>query len=413
MPPRVQTIDVPSLNGPAVGPPEAIPTTNLTPSPWLVRETVFPHAHGGERALWHGRKERISYASCNETSACEVRALRPGPGKRLFCVTAGGGRVLDLLADGPDEVWAVDLNPSQNHLLELKIAGITELSHREYLEFLGVRPSRERLAVYARLRPRLSEEAQRFFAARPRMLKAGVLYQGCLERFLAHVIVPAVRIVRPFWVRRLMAATTIEQQRKLFQERGTRLWRAVVGTFCRRRFFEWFSGEAGFWRYLPADFPLHTRVVSNVFGYLETHLARDNHLASLIFNGRYTNEAALPPYLQPEPFERIRAALGRTRMRLITGTVGDALHRAPTESFDGFALSDISSYLDDVSYRGVFDQVMRTARKGARVCSRGILRHRDPPAEFAARLRREPELEREFARDDASMVHEFVVGELP
>jgi hypothetical protein len=37
----------------------------------------------------------------------------------------------------------------------------------------------------------------------------------------------------------------------------------------------------------------------------------------------------------------------------------------------------------------------------------------NPPAEFAARLRREPELEREFARDDASMVHEFMVGELP
>jgi hypothetical protein len=63
--------------------------------------------------------------------------------------------------------------------------------------------------------------------------------------------------------------------------------------------------------------------------------------------------------------------------------------------------------------RGVFEQMMRTARKGARICSRGILRHRNPPAEFAAHLRREPELEREFARDDASMVHEFMVGELP
>jgi len=100
-------------------------------------------------------------------------------------------------------------------------------------------------------------------------------------------------------------------------------------------------------------------------------------------------------------------------MRLITGTVGDALHRAPAESFDGFAISDISSYLDEVSYRGVFEQMMRTARKGAHICSRGILRHRNPPAEFAARLRRKPELEHEFARDDASMVHEFMVGELP
>ena len=391
---------------------EAGPVRSGEPLSLLVRETIAHQVHGGERALWHGRRERISYSSCNEDSACESRALLPGPGQRLFCVTAGGGRVLDLVADGPDEIWAVDLNPSQNHLLELKAAGIQELSHAEYLGFLGVRPSPDRLAAYARLRPRLTEGAQRFFDGQPRMLKAGVLYQGCLERFLAHVIVPLVRLARPFWVRRLMAATTIEEQRRLFRGPTTRLWRALVGNLCRRRFFAWFSGEAGFWRYIPAEIPLHTRIVSNIFGHLETHLARDNHLVSLIFNGRYTNESALPAYLRPEPFARIRAALAHTRLRLITGTVGDALHQAESHSFDGFAISDISSYLDDVSYRDVFEQVVRTGRVGARLCSRGILYHRELPAGCARHIRRGVELEREFARHDAAMVHAFLVGEL-
>jgi S-adenosylmethionine:diacylglycerol 3-amino-3-carboxypropyl transferase len=152
--------------------------------------------------------------------------------------------------------------------------------------------------------------------------------------------------------------------------------------------------------------------VSNVFGHLETHIARDNHLVSLIFNGRYTNENALPAYLRPEPFARIRAALRRTRLRLITGTVGDVLREAPADSIDGFALSDISSYLDDVSFRGLFEQVVRTGRTGARLCSRGILYHRELPADYSHRVRREPELEQEFARHDAAMVHDFMVGEL-
>ena len=120
----------------------------------------------------------------------------------------------------------------------------------------------------------------------------------------------------------------------------------------------------------------------------------------------------LPPYLQPETFARLRLALAHTHMRLITGTVGDVLHQAPAGSFDGFALSDIGSYLDDVSFAGLFEQVMRTGRRGARLCSRGILYHRELPAESARQLRRAPELERECARDDASMVHEFLVGEL-
>jgi hypothetical protein len=36
-----------------------------------------------------------------------------------------------------------------------------------------------------------------------------------------------------------------------------------------------------------------------------------------------------------------------------------------------------------------------------------------PKNDVPARLRREPELEREFARDDALMVHAFMVGGLP
>jgi len=378
----------------------------------LVRETIPPSAHAGENFLWRDRDDRFSYSSCNEDSLCEIRALSPGPGKRLFCVTAGGGRVLDLVADGPDEVWAVDLNPSQNHLLELKIAGIRELSHPEYLAFLGVRPNSERLATYIRLRPRLTPQAQRYFDGHHDILKAGVLYQGHLERFLARYVARIVRVVRPLWVRRLMSATTLEEQRPLLHERMTKLWRGFVGILCRRRFLEWFSGEAGFWRFVLPEVPLHTRIVECVFDYLECHLAHNSHLLNLILSGHYTNESALPPYLQPAAFERIKLALAGTRMRLFTGTAGDVLHQAPAQSFDGYALSDISSYLDDLSYRGLIEQVLRTAAKGARLCSRGILVHRELPADFARRLRRDVDLESQFGRDDAAMVHAFMVGEL-
>lgn len=407
--------DLPTVQqdaGPDVRSGEAGSACASQTSPLLVRTVIGPRTSGGEGSVWRDLHHRISYSSCNEDSACETRALAPGPGKRIFCVTAGGGRVLDLLADGPDEIWAVDLNPSQNHLLELKMAGIASLSHPEYLEFLGIRPSLDRLATFARLRPRLSSEARRFFDNRQSMLKAGVLYQGNLERFLARYIARLVRLARPFWVRRLMAATNLDEQRRLLHQPGTRLWRALVANLCRRRFLEWFSGEADFWRFVPREIPLHSRIVACVFDYLENHLARDNHLLGLIFNGRYRNEAVLPAYLRPEPFERIRTALGRTRMRLFTGTVGDVLHQASDQSIDGYALSDISAYLDDLSFHALIDQVWRTARKGARLCSRGILFHRELPPDWGRRLRRDVELERQFARDDASMVHAFMVGEL-
>ena len=94
-----------------------------------------------EAIPWTRFSERISYSTCNEDSKSELEALRLGPGKRVFCITAGGGRVLNLLYDRPREIVAVDVNPTQNHLLELKAAAMRTLGYQPYLAFLGVRPA--------------------------------------------------------------------------------------------------------------------------------------------------------------------------------------------------------------------------------------------------------------------------------
>src|SRR5690349_13113180 len=91
-------------------------------------------------------RETILFSACNEDSHCELRAFGSLAGKRVFCVTAGGGRVLNLVAERPREILAVDLNPAQNALLELKIAAMREFDHAGYLRFLGVRPADDRLA---------------------------------------------------------------------------------------------------------------------------------------------------------------------------------------------------------------------------------------------------------------------------
>jgi len=87
--------------------------------------------------------------------------------KRLVSICASGGRVLNLLQDGAEEVWAVDVNPSQTHLLELKVAGMRALDHADFLSFMGVRDSQRRLDVYDSLRPALSAGARDYFDCNP------------------------------------------------------------------------------------------------------------------------------------------------------------------------------------------------------------------------------------------------------
>ena len=371
-----------------------------------------PVEKAGRVIRWHRYRNRISYSSCNEDSGSEVEVLAPQAGKRLVSICASGGRVRNLLQDGAEEVWAVDVNPAQTHLLELKVAGIRSLAHADFLSFIGVRDSQRRLDVYDSLRPALSAGARAYFDGKPFLIERGALYQGSLERFFSRYVATAARLLRPRWVRRLFACTDLAEQRRLLPSWNGLLWRVVAKTICRRGFFSFFSHEPGFWRFLPPDLKLHERIFGNVERYLDHHLARDNHLLWLVFFGRYRDERVMPEYLREDGFARIKRALPSVRLHVVNGEIASVLRGAPPQYFDGYSLSDISAYLSHEALGATIEQVVRTARPRARLCSRGVFYHRPFLPEHARRLERDPVLEVRLERDDHAMVHSFAATEI-
>ena len=371
-----------------------------------------PAGKPGRGILWQRYRERISYSSCNEDSGSEVEVLVPQVGKRLVSICASGGRVLNLLQNGAEEVWAVDVNPSQTHLFELKVAGLRALDHADFLSFMGVRASQRRLEVYDSLRPALSESARAYFDGKPFLVERGVLYQGSLERFLARYVATAARFLRPRWVRRLFACTDLAEQRRLLPGWHGPLWRLVAKTICRRTFFSFFSHEPGFWRFLPPELKLHERIFETIERYLDHHLARENHLLWLVFFGHYRDERVMPEYLREDGFVRIKHALQSVRLHVVNGDMAGVLGAAPPQYFDGYSLSDISAYLSHEAFGQTIEQVVRTARPRARLCSRGVFYHRPFLPEHATRLQHDHEVEQRLERDDHAMVHSFAAAEI-
>jgi S-adenosylmethionine-diacylglycerol 3-amino-3-carboxypropyl transferase len=353
----------------------------------------------------------IVFSACNEDSQSEIRAFGSLAGKRLLCVTAGGGRVLNLVSQRPERICAVDLNPAQNALLELKIAGMRALDHARYLAFLGARPSRDRVATYDRLRAGLSDGARTFFDARLPLIEDGVLLQGKLERFLGRLS-KVMRLGHPIGLTHLFAFEDIAAQREFMARFDTLLWRTLARNLARRWVMQVFSGDPGFYRYVPEDIALHHAIYDRVHRYFWNHLARENAVLQLVFFGRYVYEPALPFYLNAATFERTKAALDHVHIETITATVDDALDYGAAEAFDAFSISDISSYLDDDAHARLFERVVRSARAGAVLCSRSNIHHRALTPEVARRIARDTALEQQLAIDDHSCVHEFLVGKI-
>jgi len=359
-------------------------------------------------------EDRINYSCCNEDNKAELRVLQP-EGKRIIIVTASGGRVLNLLVKQPEEIWAVDMNPCQNHLLELKIAAISALGRDEFLAFMGLHDSSRRVVVYKDLEGELSIDAKTFFRENIEKIAKGILFQGELERACANKIGRALRLIKPKKLKTLFEFTDLEEQKEFVRkEIDTFVWRSVLLGLAREPFISLFADgfSAGFGSYLPKGFPINRAIYNSIGRYMYNNLARDNYLLSVMFFGRYLDNVHLPIHMLEENYDTIKQMLDQCRIRIITSPIIDVLAECEDDYFDGYALSDIASFLSDSEFDRLIEQIIRTSRPGGRICSRQCFYHRDISQTYQKHILRDNALEQELALREYTMFHEFLAGEI-
>src|SRR5262245_39887345 len=109
----------------------------------------------------------LIYNTCWEDPALDRVALSLGPGDRVVVITSAGCNALDYLLAGAGEVNAVDVNPIQNALLELKRAAVLGLDHASFFELFGQGQTPRAKQMYAdAVRQHLSPPARTYWDKR-------------------------------------------------------------------------------------------------------------------------------------------------------------------------------------------------------------------------------------------------------
>lgn len=105
------------------------------------------------------------YAFTWEDPRIDHRLLNIRSDDVVLCVTSAGDNVLDYLYQaGPRRIHAVDLNPNQNHLLELKIAAFQSLPYAQVWKMFGEgRFPAFREALITKLSPHMSSQACQYW----------------------------------------------------------------------------------------------------------------------------------------------------------------------------------------------------------------------------------------------------------
>ena len=330
------------------------------------------------------REDRLFFAQVREDPRLEIDALAPLHDAKVVVVSSGGCTALSLLAAGAARVTAVDLNASQNHLVELKVAALRRLTMPEIMSFFGVArgtPER-RVRTYETIRPLLSGRAVDFWDAHQSMLERGALACGVSEQFISMV----VKVVKLFIhgrrkIERLLSLESLEQQREFFdREWNTRRWRLLFPALLNRWTFNRTYDPAFFREVENPSFAAHFQQL------LEHALCdvpvRSNYFLHQMLLGTYPNRVpdGVPPYL-----ERTQREILRTRLdclELVDGGYSEYLATQEDSSIDAMALSNICEWLDQTGIDRLFEQVVRVSKPGARMCFRNFVGHTEIPERF-------------------------------
>src|SRR5512139_90544 len=189
----------------------------------------------------------VLYAQCWEDPQIDRAAFRLTPADSVFTITSGGCNALSFLLDDPQNVISLDLNPCQNHLLELKMAAVRSLSHSDLLGFLGVHEDHDRWETYRGLRTQLSEEALAFWDRRRREVRGGILHCGRYERYMRLLGRLTRALVGRDTVERMFDTDDPAERRALYERSWSTIrWKAFTRIFLSRAFMSLFFDPAFF-----------------------------------------------------------------------------------------------------------------------------------------------------------------------
>ncbi|KAL8829219.1 MAG: hypothetical protein Q9170_006263, partial [Blastenia crenularia] len=328
-------------------------SSNL-PLPSTFYQTHRARIHYDEHLKKHTQfNQDYLYAFTWEDPRVDQRLLQIKDSDTIICLTSAGDNLLDyLVTANPRRIHAVDLNPSQNHLLELKVAVFQALPYVDVWKMFGegYHPDFRRLLL-EKLSPHMSSQAFQFWVKHTRRFTSTSFYDYGGS---GHT----VKLIR--WlsclsglgraVKDLCNAKTRNEQREVwFRIRPMILSRplhwALVGT-------EWFlwktAGVPASQRQmiirdsldLPCpDMPKQDRLSDAtgeaMWSYIvntldpvarETLLSEENYHYLLTLTGRYTRRCH-PAYLAPKAHTKLSQPKSFSGLRIHTDELDEVIQR--------------------------------------------------------------------------------------
>jgi len=356
----------------------------------------------------HLRNSGILYSAQNEDPRSERMALKIKSSDTVLCVSSSGSRVFEVLLSGPERVIAVDANPAQLFLLELKMCACEVLDYPEYISFLGLQPGARRLNVFNTLKRRLSPRAKDFWESRRAAVDQGVLYQGEWERRFMRLRRLSLATGIAAEMDKILAAGRAVEQRMAWEVlKQSNSWRLFASALDSPWLLNLLVRDPGT-KHISRAFRVGSYITNRIENSIDHIIFRNSPFAWLMWTGSYCCECAVPNYLSESSFHRSKELLSRIEIR--HGKIREVCDALGGRSISKFSLSDFSSYTADEEYLSTWRSIAMASTPGALYCERQFMVR--PPTAARSGAEQDRELSRQLTADDDSLFYTVDCGQV-
>jgi len=346
---------------------------------------------------------RIHYSQCWEDPKTLTKALRISPKDNVISIASGGDNTLALLLENPKSITAIDSNPAQIYLCELKIKAIQYLNYEDFIAFLGLTKSKYRFDTYNFLRNFLSRPAKKYWDEQIEKLLQGIIHSGKFELYFSYFRRFAVSLIHTKKsVSKLFSSDSLEQQKTFYNKVwNNRRWKALFKIFFGKFLLGNLGRDPSFFKYVTID-----NIADELFKRTERGFTKipvkNNYFLYYIFTGKYDINN-VPPYLCKQNFNLLKKNV--SKIKLVLSSLETYLENYNGAGISKFNLSDIFEYMNTQSYKSLLNKIIQVSRPDAIIAFRTLFIPYNIPDELQSQINSDIDLSNTLLDSDKTFFY--------
>lgn len=325
----------------------------------------------------------LLYNACFEDPRIDRALLQLNQSSKVVMLTSAGCNALDYALDDPAEIHAVDINPSQNALLQLKLKLIERAEFTDLFTAFGQgRHPKFKSLYYNVLRVALPVYARYYWDVNlhyfnPASLKKSFYYNGIsgnVAWLIRHYLKANKNLIKQLY--RLLDATSLEEQKEIYERIEAEFWAALCRWVAKNPLALTVIGGVP----RPQVQLIEQQYRGGLAGYLRDKLRNvmtgvpisDNYFWRVYLTGSYT-ETCCPNYLKPEKFYPLR--VNSAAIQTYTCTLTEFLARHPGP-YTHFVLLDHQDWLAWHKPAVIAEEwrlILRSSQPGSKILMRSAI----------------------------------------